>query len=161
MKRRLLTSKTKYNEPGIYQLVICSRKNNRPILIGRHLQFDDKGILVIGTTKNIETRREQLFQSCIRKKRGHSEGMTFALIGEKAKKLFKKKYGEYDTDYYLEFHFNLTDGNIGKAKKLEEKQLHVYLKKHGELPPLNGALPGRLEEWERIFKNPKRKKASR
>jgi len=113
-------------KPGIYHIYCFNR--NHPIKIGRLLKADEKGILSIGSTKNLKRRLKQFVYGSI-KHSGHSSGNRYGYLNLAN----KRKLGSYE----LKFSFEIKK----KCEFRESELLRGYMEKFGELPPLNNREP--------------------
>lgn len=125
--------------PATYQIRLINR--SKPISISRFLDTDFDGLLSIGMTSNMERRRKQ-FISGWKRKRGHSEGNLLYLL-EKYSGI-KNKFNDYSVQYRFE---KATSGM--NAGQLERILIKKYVKRFGEVPPLNSSIPARYdaESW--------------
>ncbi len=138
---RSLGTKTLYGGAGTYELrmVHTVRGKTQPVPIPRFLQRDNRGLLLIGVTARIETRRKQ-FICGVERCHGHSEGNLLHLL-TKYTPLTKQL-----PDYQLEFRYHpATDQR--EAELAEEQSIKRYVRRFGEAPPLNSAIPNRYESW--------------
>ncbi len=122
--------------PAVYQIRICGHRTPRSI--GRLLRSDTAGILCIGMTDNMR-RRYRAFVRGLNRGRGHSEANllhrleTFTAL----KRLMPRRIYQYRFLPVL---------NRADAQMLEERLIKDYVKRFGEVPPLNSAIPNRYRE---------------
>jgi hypothetical protein len=121
--------------PGVYQVKLV--KKERLVKIGRLSGTDCEGILSIGSTDNLRRRLTEFLRAS-EGKRGHSEGTKWWLA-----KVFNPKLREPR----LVFKYK-TEKSEKIARNREKKEIQRYLRKYGEPPPLNGAIP-RRRKWVR------------
>jgi hypothetical protein len=69
---RRIDKPANYNQCAVYKIRLCSQ--NTPVRINRFLDIDERGLLCIGKTTDMEDRREKFVNSLNRKVRQHSEG---------------------------------------------------------------------------------------
>ncbi len=135
-----IDNETKYEGAGVYQILLF--RNQKPVPIHRLVGTDMEGVLALGHTKNIETRRKQ-FRRSSEAERGHSEGIQWWLVRRFHKPGFEG----------TEVKFKYTRlGSKPEAEKEEARQIKAYSEKHGEAPPLNGSIPKRIEWFEELRK---------
>jgi hypothetical protein len=140
-KWRPLETETSYGGAGTYELrmVHTVRGKTEPVPIPRFLRCDNRGLLLIGVTTRIETRRKQ-FICGVERCYGHSEGNLLHLLTRYTRltKLFP--------DYQLEFRYHPATGQR-EAELAEEQSIKRYVRRFGEVPPLNSAIPNRYTNW--------------
>lgn len=123
-----------YKGPAVYKISLRD-KNCKPIPISRFLEEDAKGILFIGSTKDMERRRKQCINALKNNTKGHACRMLRFL---KIKTKFTKKFPK------AEFYYSFSKRDLGEdAKKGEGEEIRSYLKKYGEVPVLNSDVPNR------------------
>jgi len=132
-KWKKIDEKSGYDGFVVYKIRLYDKKCKQPITLRRFFGMDRKGILAIGRTKNIERRRKQFYKG-INDGAGHSEGN---LLRQSYSPCFESKYP--NTNYEFQYSFK----RDGRKKKTEEIEIKKYFKKHGEVPPLNSAIPNR------------------
>ena len=130
-------------EPAAYRVRLL--KDGKSIPMNRVLGPDIQGLLSIGKTKNIESRRAQ-FISGVRNGYGHSEGNLLRLL-----LLYSGLKERVSPQPQIECQF-LPCKSEDEAIEMEARLLKDYLCRFGELPPLNSAIPNRYEEmtWRLI-----------
>lgn len=108
--------------------------------IPRLLDYDDDYILSIGKTNDIKVRIRK-FKTAMNKGRDktHSEGRTLFLINKDIK--FKITIADVEYRYR----------QVKEPDIEEKKEFKDYFEKYGEVPPLNGCIPGR-KEWIESYK---------
>jgi hypothetical protein len=111
-----------------------------PLAIARFLGVDKRGLLTIGETGNMEKRRTD-FVRAIEKCTGHSEGNLLHLI------LLHSQIKKLHPEHALQYRF-LAEADKAAAKFSEEQMIKSYIRKYGEPPPLNCAIPDRYGNWE-------------
>jgi len=130
---RKLETSTIFNGPGVYKIRLLIEGN--PLTIPRFLGEDRSGLLSIGVSGNLEYRRQQ-FITGLRKGRRHSEGNLLYLLKRYA--ALERKVGP------CSFHYAFCSSNHRRtAEHLEGKLIKQYVKRYGEVPPLNSAIPDR------------------
>ena len=134
-----INRKIGYKGPGVYKIQLVN-KNGKPVEIRRFGGTDKEGILAIGCSKQIDIRRKQFVESS-KGKRGHSEGIQWCLVKRVSKKLAEQAL--------LRFAFAKL-GTKEEAMKAEMTEIRNYFKKYLEAPPLNGAIPKRLEWFKQL-----------
>ena len=127
-----------YDGPGVYKIQLVN-KNGKPVEISRFGGTDKEGILAIGCSKQIDIRRKQFVESS-KGKRGHSEGIQWCLV---------RQFSEKAEQALLRFAFAKL-GTKEEAMEEERKEIRNYFKKYLEAPPLNGAIPKRLEWFKQL-----------
>jgi len=133
-----IDNKSDYKGPGVYKIQLVD-KNGKPVEIRRFGGTDEEGALVIGCSKNIDTRRKQFVTSSAGK-RGHSEGIQWWLV---------KHFSQLAEQPSLKFAFAEL-GTKEEALRVEMEEIHNYFTKYWEAPPLNGVIPKRLEWFNRL-----------
>ncbi len=124
---------TNYDESAVYFIRILKRGKRIPIC--RFLSIDAEGLICIGVTIHMETRRKQ-FMSSMKKSGNHSEGDLLNILDKNS--VLKKKIPEYTIEYrFIPFR------NRESAALNEEKEIKSYVKQFGEVPPLNSEIPNR------------------
>ena len=127
---------------AVYKVRLVSRQSGI-VAINRFLGTDKKGILMIGMTKNMERRRNQFFLGKDKGSRGHSEGYLLFLLEEYSQ--IKTKFGAIQCQYRFQ---EMKNGD--RAKDKESRLIKEYVKRYGEVPPLNSAIPNRNDKdsWD-------------
>ena len=133
-----LTTDSQYYGAALYELRL--RTASGPIAIPRFLGTDSSGLLTIGHTKNMETRRTQ-FLRAIEKGRGHSEGNLLYYL------LKHSPIRKVHPEHALEYRFR-EERDKATAKLAEAGQIKGYIREFGEAPPLNCAIPDRYGDWK-------------
>jgi hypothetical protein len=130
-------------EPAAYRVRLL--KDGKPFPMNRVLGLDEKGLLSIGKTKNMEGRRAQ-FVSGVMNGYGHSEGNLLRLLV-----LYSGLKDHVPSQPQIECQF-LSCKSEDEATETEARLLKDYLCRFGELPPLNSAIPNRYDEttWRLI-----------
>ena len=130
------------NGPGVYKIRLLAR--GKPQTIPRFLGQDPSGLLSIGVSGNLE-RRLRDFLRGLDKGRGHSEANLLNLLRTHAS--LERKVGPYS------FQYSYKSYNHKKALALESMLIKQYVKRFGEVPPLNSAIPDRYNSafWEKDF----------
>jgi len=127
-----------WNGPAIYRVRMLA--GGRPVSIPRFLAKDRSGIVSIGMTGRMEERRRQ-FLSGFRRGRGHSEANLLHLLLKHTS--LQRSFGRFE----LQYRFKSVSSRVA-ATTAEAKELIRYVKRYGEVPPLNSALPGRYSrKW--------------
>jgi len=118
--------------------LIDSGKN--PIKIGRLLNDDEKGIMLIEKTSGIKARLGNFQRAIKNGKAAHSEGQKLYPIWD----ALKCKYQNCS----LEYSFKKMESE--HEIKIEEERLQkCYLLKYGELPPLNANMGNKIK-WDNL-----------
>jgi len=136
-KWRDIEKEAGYNGWAIYK--ISMKRDNKTVPIPRFLGIDKKGLLCIGITKEFEERLKQ-FKRGWKTGQGHSEANLLHLLDKHTN--IKKQFKNYKCHYSFKKitrNQNLDD--------LESQKIKDYVKKYGEVPPLNSAIRYRYEEW--------------
>lgn len=123
--------------PAAYRIALLNVRGH-PFPMNRMLGIDSAGLLSIGKTGNLESRRGQ-FVSGMTKCYGHSEGNLLHLL------LRFSRLKQVVPDHRIVYQFApaATDDD---ARAVEARLLKDYLVRYGELPPLNSAIPDRYNE---------------
>ena len=132
--------------PAIYQIRVIS--DRIPMAIPRFLARDASGLVSIGMSSNMESRRRS-FNRALRRGRGHSEGNLLYILDS---------YSNFDTwlrDSQLQYRYAVMEYSA-RAKEIEEVLLKSYFLRFGEVPPLNSAIPKRYDwpSWQAIQSQP-------
>jgi hypothetical protein len=116
-------------------------RNGRPAPVTRFLGTDKFGVLAIGSTANMEGRRRD-FVTGLRNCTRNAEARLLHLI--EVFSIFNQKYRGCSYEYS----FRKSPSKF-EARRLEIRWMKAYVKKFGEVPPLNSVLPGRpdLKSW--------------
>ena len=128
---------SKRTGPAVYRVRLYLGK--KPASLSRFLNVDDKGMLCIGMTSNMEDRRSQ-FEQGVSGKPKHSE----------ARLLYRLETSTNLTRCYPQREYQYSFKPVrteARAKRLEQLLIKQYVKKHGEVPPLNSAIPDRYSEY--------------
>lgn len=134
-----LTKKSNHREAAIYKIRLVDEKN-KPVPIERFLCKDEEAVLCIGSTNNMERRLTRFKYSRKTGKGGHSEASLMFLLEKFCS--FKQKYKNYKLQYRF-----WKQKSEAKTKKEEEKLIKKYIKRFGEVPPLNSAIPNKRGYW--------------
>jgi hypothetical protein len=110
----------------------------KAIAINRFLGTDKKGILSIGKAAGMEKRRRK-FLSGLRGHKVHSEAHLLFLLA----KYSRLQPRHRDRQYQLRF---LALESRHQAKKKESELIKDYVKRYGEVPPLDSAIPNRNDD---------------
>jgi predicted GIY-YIG superfamily endonuclease len=126
---------------AVYKVRLVSRQSGI-VAINRFLGTDKKGILCIGMTTNMERRRKE-FKSGKEGKPIHSGGYLLSLL---------KDYSHFNAEHRnskYEYRFQKTENKVD-AKFKESRHIKKYVKRYGEVPPLNSAIPNKddKEGWD-------------
>jgi hypothetical protein len=125
------------SEPAAYRIALLDAAGV-PLPLSRMLGIDRDGLLSIGKTTSMESRRRQ-FVSGMTRCYGHSEGNLLHLL------LRYSRLKEIVANATIVYQF--VDASTDKeAKSAEARLLKDYLIRFGELPPLNSAIPNRYDE---------------
>ena len=129
-----------HNGCGIYKIRLV--KKGYPIEIPRLLDIDKDGILMIGSSTNID-RRIKCFRGAMNGGgHAHSAGQRLYLL--RIYTNFSERYNNCEIQYSFA---SLPNENMSKDE--EERLLKCYFKRYGEVPPLNNNLPNRID-WENL-----------
>lgn len=120
-------------ECAVYRIRLV--KNTKPLCIPRFLKADKEGVLCIGYTSNMETRRKRFKRGYLTCK-GHSEGNLLYLLREYSG--LRRKYPQTHLEYQY-----MKKSSKAKSKGEEERLIKKYVKRYGEAPPLNSSIPKR------------------
>jgi len=112
--------------------------NGKPIEIRRFLGIDRNGILCIGKTTQLASRRKQFIRG-LGGIFGHSEGNLLHILETISPIEVKFPDREYEYSYAVVA--------IGDEDITEEEEIKAYVKEFGEVPPLNSAIPNRFGDW--------------
>jgi len=133
-----LAKKSGYAGPAAYEVRIVTVAG--PIPVPRFLAIDQRGLLSIGETGNLDSRR-QAFIRGMETCSGHSEGnLLYYLLRHSP---LKKVHPEHR----LEYRFR-KESDKAAAKLAEERMIKAYIRAFGEVPPINSAIPDRYGSWE-------------
>ena len=125
-----------HSGPAVYLVRI--RIDGVTQALPRFLGEDKYGRLTIGMTGNMENRRRQ-FMRGLASGRGHSEAnLLHQLLGLRP---FRSRL----PGCVYEYRFTRTRTR-GAAGHLEETLLKDYLRRFGEVPPLNSVIPNRYSD---------------
>ena len=135
------------DKPGVYRITAdeaaCCGKWAEGI--PRWLGVDEDRILAIGKTgKSLKTRIKQFWQ-CDKRPDGHSEGNLLLLVKKRA-----KGCGSYPKPLSIASHLMVSWQECADPDQIEKDEIWCYVVKHGEVPPLNSALPGRKAQLESL-----------
>jgi len=120
-----------YNGCAIY--MIRMKTDEGTAKIPRFLGIDEKGLLYIGTTENLETRRNQFINGRNRGN-GHIGANLLYLLNIYTR--IKRQFKNYTCKYSFK---KLRKGlELGEQ---ESREIKRYVIKFGEVPPLNSAIP--------------------
>ncbi len=132
--------------PGVY--LIRWVKEGRPVPIPRILDVDRKGILYIGSAKNLRRRLRRLVRALdvegLEKpsnRRKHTAALTYRFFG--LNEHICLKLGEMEAAWvYFE--------SVEKARNQEIAAIRHYTEKYGEAPPLNRQIARMTEPEEEL-----------
>jgi len=133
-----LTQKAGHDGPAVYELRLVTAAG--PIPVPRFLAIDQRGLLAIGETGNMDSRRRQFIratETCS----GHSEGNLLYYL------LRHSPLNKVHPEHRLEYRFR-KEADKGAAKIGEARMIKAYIREFGEVPPLNSAIPDRYGNWE-------------
>lgn len=128
-----LSRDCEHERPAVYEVRVCGPRG--PLPLGRLLQRDPRGLLCVGMTKNMLSRHCG-FLNGLERGRGHSEANLLHRLEKSTplKRVMPRRVYQY--------RFRPVR-NRADAKKLEERLIKGYVKRFGEVPPLNSAIPNR------------------
>ena len=128
-----LTARCPQNGPAVYEIRVCA--SGIPLRVGRFLRTDMRGILCIGMTTNVR-RRIRDFIKGLSRGLGHSEANLLHRLEQATalgRLIWRRSY---------EYRFIAVDSKT-EACRLEERLIKRYVKRFGEVPPLNSVIPNR------------------
>lgn len=139
-----------YSKHALYMIRLVD-DTNKPEKIGRWLGDDLAGILYIGKTDNLKNRLKRIRNGCNSggnwtnaSNSGHPAGNMIWLLRSDMIKDIKPKNLQYQYE---------EKKSDAEAKIDEENAIRKYVRKYGEVPPLNSNIPNR-EVWAKsLFKN--------
>ncbi|MBA4383442.1 MAG: hypothetical protein C0410_01775 [Anaerolinea sp.] len=131
-----INESSNYSKCAIYRIRICSK--GKPEIIQRFLGKDGDGLLCIGKTTDMERRRKQFVRG-LTGVFGHSEANLLHILETVSPLGVMFKEREYEYSYA-----RIAKGDEDKA---EEAEIKAYVKRFGEVPPLNSAIPDRYGDW--------------
>ena len=134
----LVTEPTGYTKAAVYAVRLVRR--GRVVSIPRFLGVDSEGILTIGMTKQLESRRRRFI-------RGYSSGRGHSA----ANLLYPLRRNRHHKRFFqtLTFQFAFQPVPSAKhAKVLETKLTLAYCKRFGEAPPLSSSFAGRYAHFK-------------
>ena len=133
-----------YEWPGVYKIRLADSRGH-PVEIGRLLDKDRNGILMIGESDNVAERIREFYGAYEGDKVSHSEGELLHLIKIRTK--FRR--GIYD-DCRIQFATREVRDK-SEAEKEQERLFKVYFVRYGELPPHNRSMPDKLVDWKALL----------
>ena len=126
-----ITEPANYNGAAVYEIRIVER--GKPAIINRFLGSDNRGIIVIGMSTKMENRRRNFIYG-MNQGRRHSEMNLLFRIRKFMS--FNQRFSKPVFQYKF---FKVTSKE--EAKRGESCLIKAYIKKFGEVPPLNSAIP--------------------
>jgi len=135
---RPITEPCLHQAPAIYELRIAN--SGEPIAVPRFLGTDHRGLISIGQTGSMSSRRWQFIRA-IEKCSGHSERNLFYYL------LRYSALKSVHPDHAIEYRFH-PEPDKAAARALENRMIKAYIRQFGEGPPLNCAIPDRDGDWE-------------
>ncbi len=133
--------KSNYKKAAAYKIHLVNKKGEK-VHIKRFVGTDTDGVLCIGSTNNMDVRLKKFIYSRKTGKKGHSEAQLLNLI--ESFNNFKQRYKNYKLQYCF-----WEKPSKKKAKKEEERLIKKYVKKFGEVPPLNSLIPNKQGDWNK------------
>lgn len=133
---RSIETHADHSGSGVYLVRICIDGVTQPLQ--RFLGEDRLGLLTIGMTGNMEKRRRQ-FVLGLKTGRGHSEANLLHQL------LDLRRFRSRLPSCVYQYRFIRTRTREG-AGDLEEALLKRYLRRFGEVPPLNSVIPNRYRD---------------
>lgn len=131
-----ISEPTHHNGFAVYAIRLL--KNHMVIPINRFLGTDTEGLLTLGMTTNLESRRRQFIQG-LKKGYGHSSAnLIFILMRDSPAFANLVPEPEYQIAY------RIAESNA-EARKLESEFTKKYFNRFGECPPLTSVLPNRYD----------------
>ena len=112
-------------------------KGGRAVRLPRFLGTDPDGILAIGYTANLESRRREFLRG-LNSGKGSAEAELLHIV--EVYSIFNQTYR--NAAYEIRFSKVPTRH---RGRRLEQEIMKAYVKTFGEVPPLNSTLPGRRE----------------
>lgn len=123
------------DEAAAYRVrLICA---SVPALIPRFLGVDHSGILALGESHHFDRRRRQ-FCRALRCGQGHSEGNLLWWLSLHSALLRQFPGASYEYSV-------CALRSKAEAKAMEAELIKEYVVEFGEVPPLNSAMPGRIQ----------------
>jgi hypothetical protein len=131
-----IDKESEYSDFAVYRIRICNK--GKPEIIQRFLGKDVDGLLCIGKTTDMEKRRKQFVRG-LTDGSGHSEGNLLHILETVSPLgvIYKERVYEYSYAMVAE----------GDEDRAEEEEIKAYVKRFGEVPPLNSAIPDRYGDW--------------
>lgn len=128
------------SDPAIYEMRLVD-EDGIPIPLGRFLNVDADGIISIGLTTSMEQRRQQ-FVCGVVNCYGHSEGNLLNLL-----RRFSRLQDVFP-NAKCQYRF-ASAAEVDLAAR-ERSAIKRYVRRFGEVPPLNSAIPGRYDipSWQ-------------
>jgi len=124
------------DSPGVYLVRVAHGGKAMPVQ--RFLNFDPLGVINIGCTTSIEQRRRQFVagrDTC----NGHSCANLLWYMRSYC------RTSSLERGLRLQFVFAAAATKTA-AEETENRLIKSYYKRHGEVPPLNSAIPDRYDE---------------
>jgi hypothetical protein len=118
---------------AVYRIRLCNQTG--PVRISRFLGTDDDGLLCIGKTIHMDYRRKQFVNSLKDGESAHSEGRLLHFLEKESPLLKFHPKPKYQ--------YSFAKVSSGQESKIEEEQIKAYVRRFGEVPPLNSAIPNR------------------
>ena len=122
---------------GVYKIMATKGQFSSGIF--RLVGTDKKRILMYGHAGNLKRRVTQFLKS-LRGAKTHSEGILLWLLNQHTKVKIESVFVSY---------YETGNGDSGKQRAGEEEEslIKEYIKKYGETPVLNSAIPNKLGKW--------------
>ncbi len=133
---REVEDSAEHKGPAVYRIRI--KIGGHPAHLRRFLDTDAAGILSVGMTGNMDARRKQFIRGLARGA-GHSEGNLLWLLVRYSR--LRRKLGSF----VLQYQYASTRSREA-AGRFETTLLKKYVKRFGEVPPLNSVIPSRYDK---------------
>lgn len=125
---------------AIYEIRLMTK--GKPSLIRRWLGDDAGGLLTIGQTKNMESRRNNFIRGMTKCEKHSAGNLLYFILAHSRMRSIVPMHG-------IQYRF-LKMRTAADAKLLEALNVKQYIIKFGEPPPLNSAIPDRYGEWTSV-----------
>ncbi len=136
-------AKVKYmDHPGVYQVRLVDEDGN-PVQIPRFTGTDEEGLIYIGSSVDLG-RRLREFESTAEKLKGYHSGAATYLLARVNFKYRQHPYLNFKLECRVK-HSPRADKSV--LRKQEAILLADYFYKYNELPPSNGNVPKKWEDF--------------
>ena len=133
---RAISEPTNHNGFAVYGIRLLN--NHVVIPINRFLGTDTEGLLTIGMTTNLESRRNQFIRGLTRGYGHSAANLIFILKRDSPEFTNLAPEPEYQIAYRIA-------ESSAQARKLESEFTKKYFNSFGECPPLTSVLPNRYD----------------